>query len=58
MQAAHSGWLEKHSGGKSDGKFRLGNTLGKWDRRYFVLDEGGTLSYLSLIHISEPTRPY
>jgi hypothetical protein len=41
----HSGWLEKQSGGKKDGKLRVGNSLAKWDRRFFKLDAEGTLSY-------------
>ena len=45
------GWLEKQSGGKLQKK-GLGNTMAKWDRRFFVLRAGtSTLQYLSLIHI-------
>ena len=43
----HSGWLEKHSGGKEGGGklFSMDNSLGKWDKRFFVLTEDGMLSY-------------
>ena len=41
----HSGWLEKKSGGKQDGRLHLGNALNKWERRFFSLDEEGVLSY-------------
>lgn len=41
-----SGWLEKQSGGKADGKkFSLGNKSNKWDKRFFSIDEEGLLSY-------------
>lgn len=45
MKPEHCGWLEKYSGGKGRGVFRLGNVLGKWDTRYLVLDRRGMLCY-------------
>ena len=39
------GWLDKQSGGKLQKK-GLGNTMAKWDRRFFVLRAGtSTLQY-------------
>lgn len=39
MSSFKAGWLLKKSGGK-EGKRSFGNALAKYDRRYFVCDEG------------------
>ena len=43
MEPLQQGWLFKKSGGK-DG-FDIGNLQNKWDRRWFLLNQDGTLSY-------------
>ena len=41
-----TGWLHKQSGGKLYEKKSVGNKLSKWDKRWFVVTEGGgTLAY-------------
>ena len=52
MNAVSTGYLLKNSGGKKkDGAIvpqrrnSLGNMRSKWERRYFVLDRSGVLSY-------------